>query len=136
MNYIKYSAVAGAGLLAYCLYFDHQRRAAPDYCEKVRLRRKQQRDARENEHIELPPKGDSKAIESFFIKEIELGEELMQMGEVDRAVKHLSYAVAFCPQTDSLLSYMREVLPPSAYEKLLQSLVSVGRRIREEYIEQ
>lgn len=123
----------GAGLLAYCIYFDHKRRNAPDYREKVKARRERQRKERDDDNIELPPNDDKEAIEKFFVREIEMGEELIQAGEVDRAVKHISYAIVFCPQPQSLLQYMKEVLPPSAYVKLVENLAVANKRVKETY---
>ena len=137
MNYLDIRLIGtacGVGFLAYCLYFDHQRRNASDYREKVRARRERQRKALEEEDIELPPENDKEAIERFFVKEIEKGEELMQAGEVDRAVKHLSYAIVFCPQPQNLLKYMREVLPTTAYNKLIENLSVANKRVAETYI--
>lgn len=136
-GYINIQAVGiacGIGFLAYCIYFDHKRRNAPDYIEKVKARREQERKAREkDEEIELPPCDDKAAIEKFFVKEIEIGEELIQAGEVDRAVKHLSYAVVLCPQPQQLLKYMKEVLPPSAYAKLVENLTIAQAKVSEAY---
>lgn len=130
----KIGIACGVGFLAYCLYFDHKRRHEPDYKEKVRARREQERRARESEdEIELPPVDDKEAIEKFFVKEIEIGEELIQAGEVDRAVKHLSYAVVLCPQPQQLLQYMKEVLPPSAYTKLVENLSAANKRVAEAF---
>lgn len=131
---IKTVGVAcGVGFLAYCLYFDYRRRNAPDYREKVRARRERERKAKEEEDIELPPDNNKEAVEKFFIREIEIGEELMQAGEVDRATKHLSYAVVFCPQPQNLLRYMREVLPSTAYNKLVENLPAANKRVAEAY---
>lgn len=130
-----YLTALGVGVAtAYCIYFDHKRRHAPDYQSKVRARRDAERKKREqDEEIQLPPLDDPSAIEKFFVKEIEIGEELMQAGEVDRAVKHLSYAVALCPQAQQLLQYMREVLPPSAYLALCNNLKTVNKRVTEHF---
>ena len=126
-------AACGVGLLAYCVYFDHKRRSAPDYREKVIARRERQKKARENEDIELPASEDKDAVERFFVKEIEIGEELMQAGEIDRAVKHLSYAVVFCPQPQNLIQYLKEALPSSAYTKLIEQVAVANKRVRETY---
>ena len=124
----------GAGFLAYCLYFDHKRRNDPDYTKKVRERREKERQARENQdEIEIPSVEDKSAIEKFFVREIEIGEELIQAGEVDRAVKHLSYAVVLCPQPQQLLQYMREVLPTGAYTKLVENIPIANKRVAEAY---
>lgn len=124
----------GLGFLAYCAYFDQKRRNDPNYRDKVRERREREAKAREqDDEIELPPIDDKAAIEKFFVNEIEVGEQLIQAGEVDRAVKHLSYAVVLCPQPQQLLQYMREVLPSSAYTKLVENLAVANKRVTEAY---
>lgn len=134
LNLQSLGIACGIGFLAYCLYFDQKRRNAPDYKDKVRAKRERERQAKESEdEIELPAVDDKAAIEKFFVKEIEIGEELIQAGEVDRAVKHLSYAVVLCPQPQQLLQYMREVLPPSAYLKLVENLSVANKRVAEAY---
>lgn len=137
MNYLNVQTIGlacGVGFLGYSLYFDHKRRSAPDYRDKVRARRENQRKAEESEdEIELPPAGDKAAIESFFVKEIEIGEMLIQAGKIDRALIHLSYAVVLCPQPQQLLAYMREVLPPTAYVKLVEKVSEANKKVTEAY---
>lgn len=124
----------GLGFLAYCVWFDRQRRNHPDYRDKVRAKREKERASRESDdEIELPSLDDRAAIEKFFVKEIEIGEELIQSGEVDRAVKHLSYAVVLCPQPQQLLQYMREILPSDAYTKLVENLAIANKRVADAY---
>lgn len=135
MSYLNYKTIGvacGIGLLAYCFYFDHKRRNAPDYKLKVILRREKERIAREkDEEVQLPDLNDKAAVEAFFIREIELGDELIQAGDLDRAVKHMSYAVALCPQPEQFLRYLRESLPTTAYSKLMDNLPIVNKKILE-----
>lgn len=126
--------VCGVGFLAYCVYFDRKRRNAPDYRSRVAGRRERERLAKQNEDlIELPPVDDKAAVEKFFVKEIEIGEALMQSGEVDRSVRHLSYAVVLCPQPQQLLGYLREFLPTDAYQKLVENISIANKRVGEAY---
>lgn len=131
INYLTIGV--GAGLfLTYCIYFDHKRRQDPLYQEKVRQRRENARQAKEKENkIELPNLDDKRAVEEFFIKQIEIGEELIQAGDIDRGVVHFSYAVALCPQPNQLLSYMKEILPTNAFSKLTEQLVLANKRLTE-----
>lgn len=124
----------GVGFLGYCVYFDHKRRSDPAYKEKVKARRELERLQRESEEeIELPPANDQKALEKFFVSEVEKGEELIQAGDYDRAVKHLSYAVVLCPQPQQLLAYMKESLPAPAYLKLVKYLEVANERVNEAF---
>jgi import receptor subunit TOM20 len=133
LNYKTVGSACAAGFVAYCLYFDHKRRNAPDYRERVKERRERKRKAQQQDDIELPPENDREAIEKFFVKEIEFGEEAIQKGDIDMAVKHFSYAVIFCPQPQNLLKYMREALPTSAYTKLVDNLPIANQRVKETY---
>lgn len=134
LNVQTVGLACGIGFLAYCLYFDHKRRNDPEYEKKVRAKRERERQAKEDEDkIELPPFNDKTAIERFFVKEIEVGEELIQAGEVDRAVKHLSYAVVLCPQPSQLLQYMREILPTDAYTKLVENIAIATKVVDKAY---
>uniref|UniRef100_A0A6G1SCW0 Mitochondrial import receptor subunit TOM20 B n=1 Tax=Aceria tosichella TaxID=561515 RepID=A0A6G1SCW0_9ACAR len=133
MNYKTIGGACAAGFVAYCLYFDHKRRKAPDYRERVKERRERIKRAQQQDDIELPPENDREAIEKFFVKEIELGEESIQKGDIDMAVKHFSYGVIFCPQPQNLLKYMREALPTSAYTKLVENLPIANQRVKETY---
>ena len=132
LNYKTIGAACGVGFLAYCAYFDQKRRSAPDYRDKVRARREKIKKAQEND-IELPPENDKEAIEKFFVRQIEVGEELMQADDIDQAVKHFSYAIVFCPQPQNLLKYMKEALPSSAYIKLVENLSVANKRVTETY---
>jgi import receptor subunit TOM20 len=133
LNYKTIGGVCAASFVAYCIYFDHQRRSAPDYRQRVKERRERKKRAQQEDDIELPPENDKEAIEKFFVNEIERGEESMQKGDIELAVKHFSYGVIFCPQPQNLLRYMREALPTSAYNKLVENLPVANRRVKEKY---
>lgn len=133
LNYKTIGAACGVGFLAYCAYFDHQRRSAPDYRDRVRARRERIKKAQEQDDVELPPENDKEAIEKFFVKQIEVGEELMQADDIEKAVKHFAYAIVFCPQPQNLLKYMKEALPTTAYAKLLDYLSVANKRVTETY---
>lgn len=137
MNAQTLGIACGVGFLAYCVYFDHKRRLAPDYKDKVRARRERERLARESEDdIVLPPVDDETEMEKFFVREIEIGERLIHAGEIDRAVKHLAYAVALCPQPQQLLQYLKGTLPTNAYGKLVEQVKLANRRVTETYKQQ
>lgn len=130
LNYLALGLGAGLGLVGYCIYFDHKRRQDPNYKENVRQRRERNKKAQEKQNIiELPPLNDKEATEAFFIRQIGIGEELIQGGDVDQAVIHFSYAVALCPQPNQLMGYMKELLPTSAFIKLTEAVQIANKRI-------
>ena len=78
------SAGAAIGFAGYCVYFDHKRRSAPDYREKVMARRnKQQENLRKSKTVVnfpdmLRPNPDE--IQQFFLRELQRGEQLLAEG--------------------------------------------------------
>lgn len=132
LNFKTLGIACGAGFLAYCIYFDNKRRNAPDYKQKVRERREEDRKAREKrEEIELPSLDDKQACEQFFVRQLEIGDELIHAGDTDRAAIHMSHAVAFCPQPEQFLKYLRGALPQGTYEQIIDGLVPINKRLTE-----
>lgn len=134
-GYINWQTVGiacGVGVLGYCIYFDHKRRNDPNYRNNVRARREQERIEAENkERIELPPLDDQESVQKFIVSKMEMGEEYIQAGDIDKGANHLSYAIALCPQPDQVLKYMRETLPSSAFLKLVECVTIAKKRVDE-----
>ena len=98
--------MAGLGATAfvgYCIYFDHKRRSAPDFKEKLKAKRKRAATGGGGNKFALPNFSDQEAIQKFFLHEVQLGEELLSQGDIENGVEHLSMAVAVCGQPHSLL---------------------------------
>jgi len=123
---------AGVGaFLVYCVYFDRKRRSDPDFKVKLREKRKQAAKARElgADAIDLPDLNDYEAVQQFFIKEVQLGEELLAAGDIEPGIDHLSNAVAVCGQPQQLLQVLQQTLPPQVFHLLLQRLPIVSQKI-------
>ena len=92
--------IAGLGIAAfigYCIYFDHKRRNAPDFKQKLKAKRKKERSQNKtNNKTELPDFSNQEAVQRFFLHEVQLGEELLSQGDIENGVDHLSMAVAVC----------------------------------------
>ena len=129
------AGVAGALLLGYCIYFDKQRRSDPNFKKKLRERRRKlegntnKKGGSAAGQTKWPNLKDQEAVQKFFINEIQLGEELLSMGEMEQGVEHLSRAVAVCGQPQQLLEVLNQTLPPQVFQILLQKLPSVGESI-------
>lgn len=80
------------------------------YKQKVRERRQKAKRAKRN--IIPPDTRDSDAVQKFFLQEVQLGETLLQLGEVEAAVEHLAAAVAICEQPQQLMEILQKTLPP------------------------
>ncbi len=55
---------------------------------------------------------DQEAVQRFFLQEVQLGEELLASGDIEKGVEHLGLAVAVCGQPHSLLGVLQQTLPP------------------------
>uniref|UniRef100_A0A3B3IK38 Translocase of outer mitochondrial membrane 20 n=1 Tax=Oryzias latipes TaxID=8090 RepID=A0A3B3IK38_ORYLA len=75
------AGVCGAVFVAYCFYFDRKRRSDPQFKQKLRERRRKLNSSNINSgESKFPDLKDAEAVQKFFLKEIELGEELLSQG--------------------------------------------------------
>ena len=102
--------------------------------------------------MDLPDMRDYEAVQRFFIKEVQLGEELLasgitsqplnavidnlgwNSGDIDNGIEHLSSAVAVCGQPQQLLQVLQQTLPPQVFHLLLQRLPVVSQVCIRSYI--
>lgn len=76
------AGVCGSLFIGYCIYFDKKRRSAPDYKKKVLERRRRQEEEAENKNKIVIDFNDREAVNRLFMQELELGEELLRMGNI------------------------------------------------------
>merc|ERR1739845_161284 len=127
-----FAGISAAAFLGYCIYFDHKRRSAPDFKEKLRARRRLTNQSKGSAgSTNLPNFSDQEAVQRFFLQEVQLGEELLSQGDIENGVEHLSMAVAVCGQPHSLLGVLQQTLPSPVYALLLQNLDKAQKRVRE-----
>jgi len=122
------AAVSGLLVLGYCIYFDHQRRADPNFKKNLREKRKQRRLAKST-GTNMPDLRDQEAVQKYFLSEVQLGEELLSQGDVDNAVEHLGSAIAVCGHPQQLLHILQQTLPPQVFHLLLQRLPMIGQAV-------
>eukprot|EP00096_Caligus_rogercresseyi_P007582 TRINITY_DN2550_c0_g1_i1.p1 TRINITY_DN2550_c0_g1~~TRINITY_DN2550_c0_g1_i1.p1 ORF type:complete len:169 (-),score=46.93 TRINITY_DN2550_c0_g1_i1:186-692(-) len=127
--------LSAAAFLGYCIYFDRQRRTAPDFRQKLREKRrsaakKAKYGGEGGSDIELPDFSDHEAVQRFFLKEVQCGEDLLGQGNISNGVEHLSLAVAVCGQPHALLGVLQQTLPNHIYSLLLQNLDIAQKRVR------
>ena len=113
--------------IGYCIYFDRKRRSDPNFKNRLRERRKKQKLAKETAGLSKLP--DLKAVQKFFLEEIQLGEELLAQGEYEKGVDHLTNAIAVCGQPQQLLQVLQQTLPPPVFQMLLTKLPTISQRI-------
>ncbi|XP_004077528.1 mitochondrial import receptor subunit TOM20 homolog [Oryzias latipes] len=124
------AGVCGAVFVAYCFYFDRKRRSDPQFKQKLRERRRKLNSSNINSgESKFPDLKDAEAVQKFFLKEIELGEELLSQGEFEKGVDHLTNAIAVCGQPQQLLQVLQQTLPPPVFQMLLTKLPTISQRI-------
>jgi len=124
------AGVCGALFLGYCVYFDRKRRSDPNFRQKLRERRRQQKTATDQSGLSrLPDLKDAEAVQKFFLEEIQLGEELLAQGDYEKGVDHLTNAIAVCGQPQQLLQVLQQTLPPPVFQMLLTKLPTISQRI-------
>ncbi|XP_058507789.1 translocase of outer mitochondrial membrane 20 [Solea solea] len=124
------AGLCGAIFVAYCFYFDRQRRSDPRFKEKLRERRRKQNVSSAKSGLsKLPDLKDAEAVQKFFLEEIQLGEELLSQGDFEKGVDHLTNAIAVCGQPQQLLQVLQQTLPAPVFQMLLTKLPSISQRI-------
>lgn len=76
----------------------------------------------------FPDMKNHEAVQRFFLQEIQLGEELLAVGDIESGVDHIGNAVAVCGQPNDLLNLLQQTLQPQAFHLLIQRLPAVTPR--------
>ncbi|KJH44704.1 MAS20 protein import receptor [Dictyocaulus viviparus] len=125
------AGLAGAAFIGYCIYFDHARRSAPDYKEKIRRNRREKAKARAGGPTtgrsgagssQVPDPTDSSALQAYFLQEVQLGEEFMASGNVEEGAIHIANAIALCGPSQQLLQIFQQTLPAEQYAAVIEQL--------------
>jgi len=122
------AGVSGLLFVGYCIYFDRQRHADPNFKKKLKEKRRQIRQAKLT-GAKIPDLRDQEAVQKFFLSEIQLGEELLGQGDIDGAVEHLGSAIAVCGHPSQLIQIFQTTLPPQVFHTLLQRLPMIGQSV-------
>uniref|UniRef100_A0A8C0HYR5 Mitochondrial import receptor subunit TOM20 homolog n=1 Tax=Balaenoptera musculus TaxID=9771 RepID=A0A8C0HYR5_BALMU len=120
------ASVRRALFIGSCVYFDRKRQSDPNFKNRLREQRKKQKLSKERAALsKLPDLKDAEAVQKFFLKEIQLGEELLAQGEYEKGVDHLTNAIAVCGQPQQLLQVLQQTLPPPVFQRLLTKLPTI-----------
>ncbi|KAI5743459.1 hypothetical protein M8J77_018433 [Diaphorina citri] len=123
-------AVGAAVVVGYCLYFDKKRRSDPLFKEKLKERRRKNRELLQQKNKRgIPDLKDHSAVQQYFLQEIQLGETLLAAGDLDNGVEHLANALTVCGQPNQLLGVLQQTLPPNVFNALIEKLPPAGIRI-------
>ncbi|XP_071491173.1 mitochondrial import receptor subunit TOM20 homolog [Diadema antillarum] len=133
-----FAGIAGTLFIGYCIYFDRKRRSDPLFRQKLKERRRKAK-SRSNQSaggasvggqaIELPNLQDAEAVQKFFLRQVQMGEELLAQGDFENGVEHLSYAVAVCGQPQQLLQVLHQTLPSAVFQLLVQKLPETSKKV-------
>ncbi|KAL3985572.1 hypothetical protein ACH3XW_39170 [Acanthocheilonema viteae] len=121
------AGIAAAAFIGYCIYFDHKRRSAPDYKQKIRELRRAT--AKNKQPTNLPNPRNATEMQAFFLQEVQLGEELLADGHTDEGIEHLCNAITLCGQPTQLVQIFQQTLPSEHFAILLQKLPEAKIRL-------
>ncbi|XP_039392132.1 TOMM20-like protein 1 [Mauremys reevesii] len=124
------AGACGLALLGYGLYFDRQRRNAPDFQRKLRQKRRKEREKAKEHDVELCEMKNIGRVREFFLQEVQLGEHWLSKGEHKKSVEHLTNAISVCAQPHQLLQILHNTLPPQVFEMLMQRVPYTKQRLQ------
>nr|XP_042707931.1 TOMM20-like protein 1 isoform X3 [Chrysemys picta bellii] len=78
------AGACGLTLLGYAVYFDRQRRNAPDFKRKLRQKRRKEREKAKEHDAELCEMKNIGRVQEFFLQEVQLGEHWLSIEAVQR----------------------------------------------------
>ncbi|CAF4440397.1 unnamed protein product, partial [Adineta steineri] len=80
----------GVGFVGYCIYFDQKRRNAPEFREKLKAKRKKQKQhtSHSNEDFTIDS-SNPEEMRRYFLEQIQRGEDCLSRGDLDNGVDHL-----------------------------------------------
>ncbi|CAJ0939733.1 unnamed protein product, partial [Mesorhabditis belari] len=138
------AGIAGAAFVGYAIYFDHKRRSDPEY--KQRIREKRRAKARGpgarvgggggaglDSESDLPDPRNPTQMQSYFLQEVQLGEELMSAGNTEEGALHIANAIVLCGQSQQLLSIFQQTLPPEQFNAVLAVLPTARERLADHF---
>ncbi|CAF0792694.1 unnamed protein product [Didymodactylos carnosus] len=124
--------VLSVSFVGYCVYFDHKRRSAPEFREKLKEKRRKQKQKpllnQDDSSVEVDITN-AEEMKRFFLIQIQKGEERLSQGDLDAGVEHLAKAVAVCSQPQSLMALFQQSLPPELFQEIIMRLPRAAQSI-------
>ncbi|UJR33327.1 hypothetical protein I4U23_020777 [Adineta vaga] len=116
----------GVSFVGYCVYFDRKRRNAPDFPEKLKAKRRKQKQSVGGSQSQVNT-NDPEEMRRFFLEQIQQGEDCLSRGDLDNGVDHLAKAVAVCSEPRNLMALFQQTLPPELYQEIIMRLPRVAQ---------
>lgn len=131
---ITAAGLAAAAFVGYCIYFDHKRRSAPDYKQRIRQnRREAARDSRRAQSgyggRPMPNLNNPTELQAFFLQEVQLGEEMLAEGNAEEGAEHICNAITMCGHPQQLLQIFQQTLSPEHFGMIVQKLPEARARL-------
>eukprot|EP00051_Salpingoeca_urceolata_P012882 m.160817 g.160817 ORF g.160817 m.160817 type:complete len:165 (-) comp17630_c0_seq10:74-568(-) len=118
--------VAGA-VIAFCVYFDQQRRSDPNFKEKLREKRRRAKERKAKKNV--LDISDPESVKRFFMQEMQLAQTAIETGNVGAGVHHFANAVqasSFTGQgqghSQQLLSALQQMLEPQVFMAVIEEI--------------
>ncbi|GMS79041.1 hypothetical protein PENTCL1PPCAC_1216, partial [Pristionchus entomophagus] len=109
------AGVAGSAIVGFALYYDHKRRTAPDYKEKIRQKRRAKAAARSSlrcgtimDRFHRVEKVSIDLCPLLYMQEAQLGEKRIAAGNLDEGVDQIANAIIICGQGKEQLSIFKQ----------------------------
>ncbi|CAF0729969.1 unnamed protein product [Adineta ricciae] len=116
----------GVSFVGYCVYFDRKRRNAPDFSEKLKAKRRKQKQTVDisQSHVNT---SDPDEMRRYFLEQIQQGEDCLSRGDLNNGVDHLAKAVAVCSQPQNLMALFQQTLPPELFQEIIIRLPRIAQ---------
>ncbi|CAF0729956.1 unnamed protein product [Adineta ricciae] len=106
----------GVSFVGYCVYFDRKRRNAPDFSEKLKAKRRKQKQTVDisQSHVNT---SDPDEMRRYFLEQIQQGEDCLSRAK----------AVAVCSQPQNLMALFQQTLPPELFQEIIIRLPRIAQ---------
>ena len=118
----------GFAFLSYYIYYERKSQSYLELNKKIIEKTMKQTNVYKNSS-KYPDLNDEKAIQSFFMREIALSEQLIESGQIENGVEHLANAVAVTAHNESLINALRSNLPVPIFKLLILRLPKVNQKL-------
>ncbi|KAI3381188.1 hypothetical protein SNEBB_008615 [Seison nebaliae] len=127
--------VTGCGILGYCIYFDYQRRSAPDFKKKLAERRRKERIERTYKTFDdIPSDDDRAAVQQYMMNTLEKGEILLREGRIEQSIMEFAKAIALSEKPLNFLNVLKTSFPAEIIRLIEEVLPKAKSRVR--YVQQ
>ncbi|CAF4672683.1 unnamed protein product [Rotaria sp. Silwood1] len=115
----------GISFVGYCVYFDRKWRSAPDFIEKLKVKRQKNSQMLEEEmdmsNLEI--------MRRYFLEQVQRGEDCLSCGDIDNGIEYLAKAVVICSQPQNLMEFFQQTLSSEIFQELIRRLPRIAQSV-------